>query len=124
MLISPILRMQQGQPTDQTYTIAGLRVGSYALIADPFGAWRYDNLFVFDTRLEKQFKLKERYTIGAIFDAYNIFNSNGVVTYTVSTGTKTVTTPAGAVYTGVPTFQAPSVILGPRVFRLGLKFSF
>jgi hypothetical protein len=40
MLISPILRMQQGQPTDRTYTIAGLRVGSYALIAEPFGAWR------------------------------------------------------------------------------------
>jgi len=104
--------------------VTSLHQGSYAVITDPFGSWRYDNLYVFDTRLEKQFKIKERWTVSGLFDAYNVFNSNGVITYTVSTGTKTVTTPGGAVYTGVPTFGAPSVVLGPRVFRLGVKFQF
>jgi hypothetical protein len=124
IVVSPILRAQEGQPTDRTYTITGLHAGSYALVVDKFGSWRYDNLYVFDMRFEKRFKIKERYTIGAVVDAYNIFNSNGVVTYTNSTGTKTVTTPAGDVFSGVPTFGAPNVILGPRVFRLGVKFNY
>ena len=124
ILISPILRMQQGQPTDRTYNVTSLHQGSYAVIVDPFGSWRYDNLYVFDTRFEKQFRFKEHYVVSGLFDAYNIFNSNGVITYTVTTGTKTVTTPAGTVYTAVPTFGAPSVILGPRIFRLGVKFQF
>ncbi len=124
ILISPILRMQQGQPTDRTYTVTSLHQGSYAVIVDPFGSYRFDNLFVFDTRLEKQFHIKDRYILSGMFDAYNIFNSNGVISYTVATGTKTVTTPAGTVYAGVPTFGAPSVILGPRVFRLGVRLQF
>jgi hypothetical protein len=124
IMISPILRAQQGQPIDRTYTVTGLHSGSYALVVDRFGAWHYDNLYVFDTRLEKRFRIKERYSVAAVFDAYNIFNSNGVITYTVSTGTKSVTTPKGASFTGVPTFGAPITILGPRVFRLGVKFNF
>src|SRR5260370_2092226 len=99
--------MQQGQPTNRTYTVTSLHQGSYAVITDPFGSWRYDNLYVFDTRLEKQFKIKERWTVSGLFDAYNVFNSNGVITYTATTATNTMTTPPRPVYPRSPPSVPP-----------------
>ena len=129
ILISPAVRLLQGQPTDRTLNLTGLYTGDFALIVDPFGTYRYDNVYVFDTRFEKRIKFKDHYELGLIFDAYNIFNNNSRVTYNINTGTKTFTlsdpghSDDGQTFT-YPVFGSPATIVGPRVTRIGIKFAF
>ncbi len=122
ILVTPILRMQQGQPTDRILNVTGLRVGTQSIVIDPFGTYQYQNIYVFDTRLEKQFKIRERFRFGVFFDAFNILNSNAETTQSSTTGVKSVTI-NGTKY-NTPLFLSPTGVLNPRIFRLGVKFSF
>jgi hypothetical protein len=122
VLISPILRMQQGQPIDRVLNVTGLRVGTQSIVVDPYGSYHYQNIYVFDTRLEKQFIIRERVHLGLFFDAFNIFNTNADQTQSATTGIKT-TTINGTKFSE-PLFLSPTAVLSPRIFRLGVKFSF
>jgi hypothetical protein len=122
IIVSPILRAQSGTPLNRILTVTGLRTGTFSDPVDPYGAYRSNNLYLFDTRVEKQLKFGERMRLGLFFDAFNIFNTNGNQTQDNTTGVKSVTV-NGTPYS-YQRFLAPTSVLAPRIFRLGLKFSF
>ncbi len=114
--------MQEGQPIDRVLSVTGLRVGTQSIVVDPYGSYHYQNIYVFDTRVEKQFKFREKFHVGVFFDAFNIFNTNADQTQSTTTGIKTATI-NGTKYS-TPLFLSPTAVLSPRIFRLGVKFSF
>ncbi len=120
--ISPVARMQSGTPLGRTYNVTGLASGTLNLQVDPIGMYRSQDLFVFDTRIEKQFHIRERARVNLDFDAFNIFNSNADNAQSSATGVKSVVID-GARYQ-YPTFLSATTILPPRVFRLGVRFLF
>jgi hypothetical protein len=127
--ISPVLRMQEGSPLTQTYNVTGLNVGTFTLITSPTGAYRNPDLYLFDTRLQKDFKIRERYRVSFLFDAFNIFNSNAANAESAAIAQKSaVINIAGNPLNGQTVkyegFGSPTTILPPRVFRIGARFSF
>ena len=121
IIVSPILRAESGAPLDRVLTVTGLRTGTFSDPVDPYGAYRSNNLYLFDTRVEKQLRFGERMKLGLFFDAFNIFNTNGDQTQDNTTGVKSVT--VGGVSYSYQRFLAPTSVLSPRIFRLGFKFS-
>jgi hypothetical protein len=122
ILISPIYRFQLGSQLGRYLTVSGLRVGSLTIPLEPVGAYRQDNIAIFDTRVEKQFAIRERFRVGVFFDAFNIGNSNAAQNQDNITGTKTtVVNGQKIVY---QRFLSPTTVISPRIFRLGVKFSF
>jgi hypothetical protein len=127
--ISPVLRMQEGSPLLETYAVTGLNVGTQYIPLAPYGAFRNPDLYVFDIRLQKDLKFKERYRVSLFFDLFNVFNSNTANSESaVVSQRSTVVNVAGNVDFGQKElfegFQSPSVILPPRIFRIGARFSF
>jgi hypothetical protein len=91
-------------------------------VVDPYGSYNYQNIYLFDIRVEKQFTIHDRFHLGVFFDTFNIFNSNADQTQSTTTGVKTVTID-GTKYS-TPLSLSPTAVLSPRVFRLGVKFAF
>jgi hypothetical protein len=90
---------------------------------EPWNTHRFDNINLFDVRVEKAFTIKERFKIAGIIDVYNITNSNKAQTNDPLTGTSTAVLPDGTknVY---QRFDRPTAILAPRILRLGARFTF
>ncbi len=127
--ISPVLRMQEGSPLTETYAVTGLNVGTIYVPIAPTGAFYSPNLYVFDTRFEKSFQIKERARLNLFFDLFNIFNTNAANAESSVVGQKstTINIPGNpdngqkVLYEG---FGAPTTIIPPRIFRIGARFSF
>ena len=85
---------------------ADLNQGYMSFLADPLGSYRLPDRKQLDLRVEKTFNIG-KYRLGVMADCFNIFNA-GTVTYVIQD--------AGA------DFGAPSTIVNPRVFRVGLRF--
>jgi len=81
----------------------------YDIRAEDRGALKYSNLARLDLRFEKQFTLG-RYRISGLFDIYNIFNSN------------TILSTQNQVYN--PNYGKVSSIMTPRRFQAGIRFHF
>jgi hypothetical protein len=106
---TPILRGQAGRPYAPTF-IARLNYSTNVSIkASPRGEQRNDNVVVFDMRLAKAFTFKGTNTIRGFVDVYNMFNTNAVQDMTTSYGSN---------------FLRPSLISGPRIARVGLRYEF
>ena len=60
-------------------------------------------------RLAKAFRFKRGNTIRGFVDVYNMFNTNAVQDMTTSYGAN---------------FLRPSLISGPRIARIGLRYEF
>jgi Carboxypeptidase regulatory-like domain/TonB dependent receptor len=129
ILISPVLRMQQGAPLLETYPVTGLNIGTIYVPLSPYGAYRSPDLYIFDFRLQKNFRFHERYQLSVFWDLFNVFNTNAANTESsVVTQKSTVVNVVGnpdfgqkVLYEG---FQSPTVIIPPRIFRIGARFSF
>jgi hypothetical protein len=133
IVISPIYRFQLGQqlgrylvlttyPNPSGSGTLSFNSGTRVVPVEQVGAYRQDNVSIFDVRIEKQFKFKDRYQLGAFFDAFNINNSNANQAQDNVTGTRTASVNGSTV-----TYQrylSPTTIVSPRIFRLGVKFSF
>ena len=65
---------------------------------------------IWDNRLSKTFEIGDRQSIEATFDLYNTMNANGL--------TRRLRERHGS------RFLEPREILGPRVFRLGVRYRF
>ena len=91
---------RQGSPTNSTIYVT------------PFNANRQDNISVLDARVEKTVNLGSIAKIRLFGDLYNISNQYAAETINASTGLSS----------GVPTFQTPTAILGPRTGRIGFRF--
>jgi hypothetical protein len=91
-------------------------------LVEPIGNYRTDNIWLFDTRIQKEFKLTEHVRLDGFFDAFNILNGNANQTQDNTTGVKAATV-AGVTYS-YQRFLSPTSIIPPRVFRVGARFSF
>jgi len=108
ILLTPVLRVQSGIPFGRTF-VASTNYGSATVLAEPFGAERTGNIPIFDLRSEKQFHIRDRFTLTGFFDLYNIFNNNTDQAVTTSSGSA---------------FLRPSSVTPPRIARVGVKFQF
>lgn len=107
--VTPMLRAQAGRPYAPNF-IARLNYQSNVSInASPRGEQRNDNVAVFDIRLAKAFTFGQGMKIRGFLDVYNIANTNAVQDMTVSYGAN---------------FLRPSLISGPRIARVGLRYEF
>jgi hypothetical protein len=119
--ISPILRGQSGTALGRVLQVSQ-RTGTLSDLVDPIGTYRSDDIWLFDMRIQKEFKLGERVRLHGFFDAFNLLNSNANQTQDNTTGVKAATV-AGANYS-YQRFLSPTSIIPPRVFRVGARFSF
>jgi hypothetical protein len=107
--VTPVLRAQKGVPFGRTF-IARLNYNSsVTILAEPAGAQSGDNVYVFDTRLQKNIGLNRGLRLGFFCDVYNIFNSNASNSVTASSGTA---------------YLRPNSIIPPRIARFGAKLTF
>jgi len=71
-------------------------------------------------RAEKKFRVGEHQSMDAMFDLYNMFNWN------TPTGRDAVTATITSLTTGkvIPRFGVTNGILSPRIFKIGVRYSF
>ena len=89
-------------------TAAGA-IYSGTINAEPLNSRRHDNITVFDVRADRAFSLGGTVRLRAMFDLFNITNSNAAETRTVATGTS---------------FLRPTAVLAPRTMRVGVRLQF
>jgi hypothetical protein len=111
--VSPVLRHQSGTNFARVISVPSSSARAFGLIysgsiyAEPASARRRDNIWVFDTRLEKTISFTDRLRTRLFLDLFNIFNSSAAESIVVTTGRN---------------FLRPSTILAPRTARLGFRF--
>lgn len=106
---TPMLRAQAGRPYSPNF-VARLNYNtSVPILASPRGEQRNDNVAVFDIRVAKAFTFNRGMKLRGFLDVYNITNTNAVQDMTVSYGAN---------------FRRPSLISGPRIARIGVRFEF
>ncbi len=119
--ISPVYRFQQGDPIPRRVSV-GTNGGTIIMLVEPKDRYRETNIAIFDTRLEKQINLGGAKRLGLFFDAYNINNSHAFQTQDSITGLRTIT--VDGVKSQVPRFLYPTVVISPRIYKFGFRFSF
>jgi len=122
VVISPILRFQAGDPLTRRVSVS-TNGGTFSMKAEGEGAYREDNVTIFDLRTEKQFRFGGSQRLGLFFDLYIINKSNAAQTMDSIVGRRAVLQPDGTTE-NLARFMRPTVIIGPRVAKFGVKFSF
>jgi hypothetical protein len=109
--ISPVLRHQSGTNYARTLAVPGTAGNAFGLVfpastiyAEPADSRREQNIWVFDTRLDRTFNITDRVRVRGFLDFFNITNSSAPETITRSTGGN---------------FLRPAAILAPFTVRLG-----
>ena len=118
-----LLRREADDPRCQTVTngvctrAMGLAQGSQVIIMEPEGAYHRPSVHLTNIRLEKTFAIGDRQSVQAMFDLFNIFNTNTVL------GVETLSNLVRDRNSNmVPRFGRATQILNPRIFRLGLRY--
>jgi hypothetical protein len=115
--ISPVLRHQSGTnfarriavpasaatPFGAVYT----SVNAFGIYAEPAANNREDNIWVFDTRVEKTIDITSTVKLRGFLDLFNITNSHAAETINRSAGLQ---------------YLKPTAILAPRTMRIGFRF--
>jgi hypothetical protein len=70
---------------------------------------RYDWVKIWDNRVSKRFKTWGHQSVEGLFDLFNTLNVNTITAQTNRNGS---------------TYQQPTTIIAPRVFRLGVRYKF
>jgi hypothetical protein len=113
--VSPLVRHQAGANFARQISVgAGLATAAGAIFSgtinvEPLDSRRHDNITVVDVRVDRGFRLGNAVRIRALFDLFNITNSNAAETRTITTGTA---------------FLRPTAVLAPRTARIGARVSF
>ena len=112
-------------PVGQTCAQAGGKVptqGSFDFIVEPDGSHGdfYPTVKLVDFSVGKEFTIERFGKLAANFQLFNALNSNTVRGWT--TTSSTTNNPGDT--TLVPTFQRPTSILNPRIFRLQAQWKF
>lgn len=127
------LTMQSGLPITRTWTInpcsASITTNclrqSVSVNAETRGSVELPKLTVIDMRLGRFFKVGTN-KIDVSFDLYNLANAN--TTYSVRTSTGLTGVRASGLATSpvvnIPSFLSPTGVLGPRILRLNITYSF
>lgn len=115
--ITPTVRHQSGDPLARQVQVS-LRTGTLNYDAEPPGAYREDNIWLFDARVEKRFDFGGP-SLGLFFDAFNIANSNAAESMDDTVGRRTTVVDGERI--SYQRFMRPTAILAPRIFRFGVK---
>jgi hypothetical protein len=93
--------------------------------AENSGAYREDNITIFDARIEKRIRMANLrgHELGLFFDVFNITNSNASQSADSTVGRRTVTLGTGE-RVEYARFLRPTGVLPPRIVRLGVKYLF
>jgi hypothetical protein len=119
--INPVLRYQAGENLERTVQVT-LRTGTLDYEAEREGAYRSDNVPIFDISAEKRIRLPGNRSLDAFVAAFNAFNSNAATGRDEIVGRRTATVNGQSV--PYARFLRPTAILQPRVFRIGVKLLF
>jgi hypothetical protein len=125
LVVTPVVRHQSGTPIARIVQVPqrAASSGQLSFAVDPTGAWRQDNVTIFDTRVEKRLRVDARRELGLFFDAFNIGNSSAAQNQDNVVGRRTVTLPSGELV-NYQRFLRPTTLIGPRIYRLGFKIAF
>ena len=117
--LSPIFRHQSGvnfareatisAPTGSGLVVSGGGPNATRIHVEPANANREDNIWVFDTRVERNFKFHQNLQFRGFVDFFNITNSHASETIGRATGLS---------------YLKPALILAPRTMRLGFRVIF
>jgi hypothetical protein len=123
---------QKGEPYTRTLNVStaqltaadpnrktNLKQGNTTIVIDPLGSHYYETANIFNIRVQKNFKIRERNTIQAMWDLFNITNANTITSVNTSTGTT-----KDAQGNTVPQFGRVTQIIQPRIFKLGVRYLF
>ena len=83
------------------------------------------SIYIFDTRVTKEFKFTEKYSVSFLAEAFNLFNRSNLAT--VNTGRYGIASSSALVLTNpaISTpFGGPRTFLGERQVQLGVRFKF
>jgi len=135
-VVSPSLRHQAGDPLARVVQASsggvdpdtGLPKALNLTInydAERSGAYREDNITIFDTRIEKRIRMANLrgHELGLFFDVFNITNSNASQSADSTVGRRTVVLGTGE-RVEYARFLRPTGVLPPRIVRLGVKYLF
>jgi hypothetical protein len=111
ILLGTNLIYQEGGAWERTVLVSGLNQGSKFIKAEPRGSRRTPNQIYFDVKVEKDFKLGDRYAAKISIDILNLLNKDTNL-YWVSTQAES------------PNFMVPTGIIMPRRAMVGLMFIF
>jgi hypothetical protein len=120
--LNPVLRYQAGANLQRTVQVT-LRTGTLDYEAEVEGAYRSDNVSIFDLSAERRLRLGGSRYADAFVAVFNMFNNNAATGMDELIGTRTATLPSGE-RVSYARFLRPTAILQPRVFRVGVKLSF
>ena len=84
-----------------------MNYGAQRVLAEPFGSRQQDNIYLFDVRVEKVFKLGGSRSLAGFIDGYNLTNTNPAQNINWGSGA---------------TYLQPTTIVPPRLWRFGVKF--
>lgn len=122
LTFNPVFRYQSGANLARVVQLS-LRTGTLNYEAEKRGTYRSDNVAIFDLAAERRFRLPAGRSVDVFLAAFNLFNANPATTQDNIVGVRTATLPGGE-RVSYPRFLRPSVVLPPRVFRVGVKMAF
>lgn len=114
ILVSGLLKVQSGTPFARVASIntdingVPFNQGSISIYAEPRSSREYPTLKMLDLRVMKAFS-KGRHKLEAMVDVFNALNWSTITSINANTGTE---------------FGSPLAIIGPRVVRIGARYSF
>jgi len=109
--LTPVLRYQAGQAFGRILS-ARLNYGTQAILVEPIGTRRQDDVVIIDLRAEKKLQLAGKARLGLFVDVFNATNSN------VATNIRWTT---GLLANGQPAFGTALNVLPPRIAKFGVK---
>jgi hypothetical protein len=120
VLVAVKYTARSGVPLLRQLSVRGLTQNETVYVA-PRGEDRTESVAAFvDLRLSKRFELGERARFEASVDLFNLLNSNSILDQNSSVGTSSGPTVAAL----STSWGRPSLLLTPRIIRLGVKLSF
>lgn len=126
--ISGTYNAQKGEPHGRRQQFTGstlvgrtraLNQGTVTAYVEPDGSYYLPSIHLINLRLEKSFQIGDRQKIAGMFDLFNIANANTVIGIDDLTGTT-----KDRNGNTVSRFRRATQILNPRIFRLGLRYTF
>ncbi|MCG8376323.1 MAG: hypothetical protein MI702_07555, partial [Chlorobiales bacterium] len=105
--VSPAFTWSSGYALPTYITVNGVQF----LAVETDGSERLDNQMNVDIRLEKAFVVMDRYRIGLILDAFNVFNDDAVTDMLSNDVTN-------------PNFRVASEVVPARFFQVGVRLLF
>jgi Carboxypeptidase regulatory-like domain len=107
---------QSGAPFTRSAQMTNALGSTVTVVVEGLAGY-YDWVKLWDNRVSKVFKVGDRQSVEAMFDLYNSFNSNTVLSQTNTNGANYLKPTQGSGF-------ASSPILPPRIFKLGMRWKF